>query len=172
MTEKYFGDIPPGPPVSHFDAWVAKRTGEQRETMQDRVPQSRIYKVWNVPERYSNDYHLLDLASSVLSSGKNSRFYKRLVYTDQIATNASASVSSGSIGSQFIIQATARPGVALADVETALNEELAAFLSDGPTPEELRRIITQEKQASFMVWSASEDLGVNQTFWHPPRSTR
>lgn len=145
LTEKYFGDIPPGPPVSHFDAWVAKRTGEQREIMQDRVPQSRIYKVWNVPERYSKDFHLLDLASSVLSSGKNSRFYKRLVYTDQIATNASAYVSSGSIGSQFIIQATARPGVALADVEAALNEELAAFLSDGPNPEELRRIITQEK---------------------------
>ncbi len=145
LTEKYFGDIPPGPPVSHFDTWVAKRSGEQREIMQDRVPQSRIYKVWNIPERYSNDFHLLDLASSVLSSGKNSRFYKRLVYTDQIATNANAYVSAGSIGSQFIIQATARPGIALADVEAALNEELAAFLSDGPTPEELRRIITQEK---------------------------
>lgn len=149
LTEKYFGDIPPGPPVSQFDTWVAKRTGEQRESMQDRVPQARVYKVWNVPERYTSDFHLLDLASSVLSSGKNSRFYKRLVYTDQIATNASAYLYSGSIGSQFIIDATARPGVSIEEVEAALDEELAAFLAGGPTPEELRRIITQEK-ASFI----------------------
>ena len=147
LVDKYFGDIPPGPPVSHFDTWIAKRSGEQRERMQDRVPQSRIYKVWNVPERYSKEFHLLDLASSVLSSGKNSRFYKRLVYTDQIATNASAYLYSGSIGSQFIIEATARPDLALADIETALDEELAAFLADGPTPEELRRVITQEKSS-------------------------
>lgn len=147
LTEKYFGDIAPGPPVSQFDSWVEKRTGEQRERIQDRVPQARIYKVWNVPERYSNDFDLLDLASSVLSSGKNSRFYKRLVYTDQIATNASAYLYSGSIGSQFIIQATARPGLALAKIEAAIDEELAAFLTDGPTPEELRRVITQEKSS-------------------------
>ena len=145
LVEKYFGAISPGPPVSHFDTWVAKRSGEQREQMQDRVPQSRIYKVWNVPERYSKEFHLLDLASSILSSGKNSRFYKRLVYTDQIATNANAYLYSGSIGSQFIVEATARPGLELSDVETALDEELAAFLAHGPTPEELRRVITQEK---------------------------
>ena len=149
LTEKYFGDIPPGPPVSHFDTWVAKRTGEQRETLQDRVPQSRVYKVWNVPERYSKEFHLLDLASSVLSSGKNSRFYKRLVYTDQIATDVNAYLYSGSIGSQFIIQATARPDLSLADIEAVLDEELASFIADGPKPEELRRIITQEK-ANFI----------------------
>ncbi len=145
LVEKYFGDIPPGSPVTHFDTWVAKRTGEQREIMEDRVPQARIYKVWNIPELYSKDYHLLDLASSVLSSGKNSRFYKRLVYTDQIATDVSAFVSGGEIGSQFMIQATSRPGTDLAVVEAALDEELAAFLENGPTLEELQRVITQEK---------------------------
>jgi len=149
LTEKYFGDISPGPPITQFDTWIAKRSGEQRQITQDRVPQARVYKVWNVPERFSRDYHLLDLASSVLSSGKNSRFYKRLVYTDQIATDANAYLYSGSIGSQFIIQATARPGESLSDIEAALDEELALFIAEGPTQEELRRIITQEK-ASFI----------------------
>ena len=145
LVEKYFGDIPPGPPVSRFDTWIAKRTGEQREIMQDRVPQARVYKVWNVPEMYATDYHLLDLASSILASGKNSRFYKRLVYTDQIATGVSAFVSGGEIGSQFIIQGTARPGVDLASVEAALDEELALLLAEGPTTAELQRVRVQEK---------------------------
>ena len=149
LAEKYFGDISPGPPVTHFDTWIAKRTGEQREIMQDRVPQARIYKVWNVPEIYSTDYHLLDLATSVLASDKNSRFYKRLVYDDQIATSVSAYVSGSEIGSQLMIIGTAQPGQSLNAVETALDEELARFLADGPTEEELRRVITQDK-ASFI----------------------
>ncbi len=145
LTQEYFGDIPPGPPVTHFDTWIAKRTGEQREIMQDRVPQARVYKVWNVPEAYSEDAHLLDLAGAVLASGKNSRFYKRLVYTDQIATAVSAYVSSAEIGSQFYIVGTAQPGQDLAAVEAALDEELALFLASGPTKEELSRVITQDK---------------------------
>ena len=149
LVEKYFGDIPPGPPVTRFDAWVAKRTGEQREVMEDRVPQARFYKVWNIPEVYSTDYHLLDLASSVLASGKNSRFYHRLVYTDQIATSVDAFVSGAEIGSQFMIIADARPGVDLEAVEAAVDEELARFLAEGPTPAELRRVLTQDK-ASFI----------------------
>ena len=145
MAEKYFGDIEPGPPVSHFDTWVAKRTGEQREVMQDRVPQARVYKVWNVPEIYSEDYHHLDLVSDILTSGKNSRLYKRLVYEDQIATGVGAFVRGGEIGSQFIIQATARPGQDLEAVEQAVDEELARLLAEGPTQEELERVKTQDK---------------------------
>ena len=38
LAEKYFGDIPPGPPVGRFDTWVAKRTGEQREIMEIASP--------------------------------------------------------------------------------------------------------------------------------------
>ena len=30
-VEKYFGDIPPGPPVAHQQAWIAKMTGTHRE---------------------------------------------------------------------------------------------------------------------------------------------
>ncbi len=149
MAEKYFGDIPPGPPVSHFDTWVAKRTGEQREVMQDRVPQARVYKVWNVPEVYSEDYHRLNLVSGILTRGKNSRLYKRLVYEDQIATDVGAFLYSGEIGSQFIIQATARPGQDLAEVERVLDEELARLLAEGPTQQELDRVKTQDK-ASFI----------------------
>ena len=145
LAEQYFGDIAPGPPVSHFDAWIAKRVGEQREIMQDRVPQARIYKVWNIPEVFSEDYHLLDLASSVLASGKNSRLYKRLVYTDQIATDVGSYVSGGEIGSQFFMRATARPGQDLGEVEKVMDEEFMRFLEEGPTQEELQRIITQEK---------------------------
>jgi zinc protease len=140
---EYFGDIPSGPPVTKHDTWIAKRTGEHREIMQDRVPQARIYKVWNVPEWGSVDATYLDLVTDVLASGKTSRLYKRLVYDDEIATNVSAYIATREIGSQVTIVGTARPGVELADVERAIDEELQRLLRDGPTAEEVRRVKTQ-----------------------------
>ena len=140
---KYFGDIPAGPPVAHQQVWIAKMTGTHRQVVQDRVPQARIYKVWNIPEYGSAEGDYLDLVSDCLSSGKSSRFYKRLVYEDQIATDALAFTDLGEIGGQFYVRATARPGQSIAQVEKELDEELARFVKSGPTPEELQRVKTQ-----------------------------
>jgi zinc protease len=142
-VEKYFGDIPAGPPVAHQEVWIAKMTGTHREIVQDRVPQARIYQIWNVPEYGSADADYLDLVSDCLSTGKTSRFYKRLVYDDQIATDVGAFANLREIGGQFQVQATARPGQDLAQVEKELNEELTRFLRDGPTAEELQRVKTE-----------------------------
>lgn len=142
-VKTYFGDIPPGPPVSHFDSWVVRRTGEQREIMQDRVPQARIYKVWNIPEMGNRDYNLLTIVSDLLTSGKTSRLYKRLVYDDQIASDVASYVDGREIGSQFVLWATAHPGQDLAAIERALDEELNRLLTEGPTQQELERVQTQ-----------------------------
>jgi zinc protease len=148
-VEKYFGNISPGPPVEHQEVWVAKMTASHREIVQDRVPQARIYKIWNIPEYGSADGDYLDLVSDVLSVGKTSRFYKRLVYDDQIATNANAFVPLNEIAGQFYVQATAKPGGDLAQVEKELDEELARFLKEGPTAEELARVKVQH-EANFI----------------------
>ena len=148
-VERYFGDIPAGPPITKHQAWIAKMTGEHRQIMQDRVPQSRIYKVWNTPEWGSADNDYLDEVTDALALGKTSRLYKRLVYDDQIATTVQALVDPNEIAGQVLLMAQARPGVDLAKVEKAMDEELAKFLRDGPTAEELQRIKTQ-KRADFI----------------------
>jgi zinc protease len=148
-VERYFGDIPPGPPIAKHDAWIAKRSGTHRQSLQDRVPQARVYKVWNTPEWGAADDDYLDLVARVLTSGKSSRLFKRLVYEDQIATDVNASQGSSEIGSNFVVQATARPGGDLAAVEKAVDEEMARLLRDGPTVEEVERAKT-ERLAGFV----------------------
>jgi zinc protease len=142
-VEQYFGDIPAGPPVARQQAWVAKRTGSQRGIMQDRVPQARIYKVWNIPGWGTRDGDYLNLVSDILSTGKTSRLYQRLVYDEQIATDVSASLDLREIGGLFVIQASARPGTDLGRVEKAIDEEMNRFLTAGPTASEMRRVKTQ-----------------------------
>jgi zinc protease len=142
-VEKYFGDIPAGPPIGKQEVWVAKMTGTHRGTVQDRVPQARLYQVWNVPQYGSADADYLMLVTRCLAAGKVSRLYKRLVYDDQIATAVQATMDENEIGSQFYITTTARPGGDLAKVEKEVDEEMARFLNEGPEPKELERVKTQ-----------------------------
>src|SRR5262249_28902448 len=139
-VDKYFGDIPSGPPVATYERWVPQIPGTRRQRVADRVPQARLYKVWNIPAYGEAETVYLELAADVLSSGKTSRLYKRLVYDDQIATDVSASVDAREISGQFVIQATARPGQDLGRIEKAVDEELDRLLAKGPTAEELERV--------------------------------
>lgn len=139
---RYFGSIPPSPPVARHTAWVARRTGEQRQKVEDRVSQARLYLAWNIPQWGTAEADYLDLASSILGEGKNSRLYKRLVYDEQIASSVSAFVDLREIAGVFFIMADLRPGVELARLEQAIKEELVRFLKDGPEPGELARVKT------------------------------
>ena len=142
-VERYFGAIPPGPPVRRVEAWTAKMTGSKRAVLQDRVPQARLYQVWNIPHSFNTDTDYLDLASDILGAGKTSRLYKRLVYDDQSCTMAAASLQVSEVAGQFMVTANIRPGVDVKAVEKAIGEELERFLKDGPTAEELKRVQTR-----------------------------
>ncbi len=174
-VKKYFGDIPPGPPIAKHQVWIAKMTGTKRQIMQDRVPQARIYKVWNIPQWGTEELTYLDLVSDVLGSGKTSRLYKRLVYDEQICTSVQVYASPGEIGSQFMIVATAKPDVDLKRVEASLDDELNKFMKEGPTEKELERVKT-EYEAAFIrgieriggFGGKSDILAQNQVFGGSP----
>lgn len=141
-VEKYFGDIPAGPPLARPESWKIEREQTIRKSLADRVAQARVYKVWNISERNAADSQYLELAKDVLTGGKTSRLYKRLVYDEQIATDVVGFVWEREIGGLFILWATAQPGGDLAAVEHALDEEMARFLAEGPTEAELERVKT------------------------------
>lgn len=142
-VEKYFGEIPSGPPIVRPGQWIAKRTGIKRATLEDRVKLPMILQVWNIPPAISEENEYLSLAGDVLSSGKTSRLYKRLVYDEQVAVSVSAYPISLEIAGAFGITAMVRPGIDIRKVEQAMDEELARFLKDGPTEDELRRAKNQ-----------------------------
>ena len=136
-VKKYFGDIPPGPPISKQKEWIAPRFDSHRETVQDVVAQPRLLKIWNVPQWGTKEADYLDLSSSILSSGKSSRLYKRLVMDEQIATGVSVSNNALEIGGYFQIQVDIKPGEDIAKAEKILNEELTKFIQQGPTNDEM-----------------------------------
>ena len=131
-AQEYFGDIPPGPPLTKPSKWIGKRSEEKREIMLDNVPQTVIYKVWNTPPANTIEEVHLDLAASVFSDQKNSPLYKDLVYDQQVSTGVSAFYFGREISGLFYIAADVAPGVDPDVVEEALDESIANYLKKGP----------------------------------------
>ena len=142
LVEKYFGDIPAGPPVNQLKAWVPVKQENVIEVMPDNVPQARIYRQWVAPSRNNQETHLLQLAAAVLGSGKNSRLYKALVYDKQLATSAYAYVEEHELSSIFEINVTLKPGADEQVVIAEIDKIVADFLNEGPNNNELSRVVT------------------------------
>ncbi len=138
-VEKYFGHIPPGPPVDRMEKWVPELTEEIRATMEDRVKLPRLYMVWHTPGHYSPGDAEFDLFAGVLSAGKSSRLYKALVYDKQIAQDVNAYQASREIGSTFNIVVTAKEGHTLEEIEQEVDNVLNDVLSNGITEDEIIR---------------------------------
>jgi zinc protease len=142
-VEKFFGELPPGPPASQPKSWVPSLAENQREIMYDRVAQPRIYKTWNVPELGNPEGELLDHVAAALGGDKNARLTKRLVYDEQVATSVNVGNPQSEIAGQFRIVVTAKPDADLAKIEAAIDEEVNRLISGGVTQSELDKSIVQ-----------------------------
>jgi zinc protease len=146
---KYFGDIAPTATVPKMKPQIAARTATTRETLKDRVPQARIYRVWNIPQFGSVESDRLELFARILGGARSSRLDRRLVHQDKLADTVSASVDLNEVGGTLTITADVKPGIEVATVEKAIDEELQNLLKTGPTAEELARSQTVMR-ASFI----------------------
>ena len=154
--DRYFGSLPSGPALDRPKLWIPRLDGERNILISDRVPLERLYLVWPTPAYFHPGDAELDIASRILSQGKNSRLYKRLVYEKQIASDVSAFNYSLEISGLFGIVATVRPGELLQNVQGLISEEISRFVHDGPTLEELVR---EKAKQEFEFISGLERLG-------------
>jgi zinc protease len=148
LVEKWFAEIPSGPRVPVISPPPALLTDVKRQTLTDQVRLPRLYLGWLTPRTYAPGDAALDLLSSVLTGGKNSRLYKRLVYDTQMAQDVSAFQQSGALGSSFLIVATARPGHTVEEMQKAIDEEIDRLRREPPDAREVQRAINQV-EASF-----------------------
>jgi zinc protease len=109
----------------------------------------RLYLAWHTPVAFAPGDAALDVVSSVLAGGRNSRLYKRLVYDMQIAQGVSAAQMSAALGSTFLIEATPRPGHTIEEIQTIIDEEIARLQREGPTDYEVQRALNQIESSFY-----------------------
>ncbi len=144
LVTKYFGAIPSGPKTAARVVPVTTLAAPKVETMKDRVAAVMISRSWTVPGSNDPQSVNLDIAANVLGGLASSRLQEALVRQEKLATSVSAyNYGYNQIG-QFTIQVIVKEGVDPAKVMQRLDAITADFLKDGPTADEVSRVVTNE----------------------------
>ncbi len=124
LADRYFGEIPRGPGMPQVTAPTLPPGSEARGAIHGNRHFPRVYVFHHSPAFGQPGFEAADVLCSVLSDGKSSRLYRKLVYEDRIAQDVSAQVwPTEDCGLSFIV-ATARPGIEAETLESAILEML------------------------------------------------
>ena len=131
LVERYFGEIPPGPPVPPIPGRteIPQVIGRPvREVVEQDISLPRFYLAFRIPPYGSEGYYPATVAAQVLAWGRASRLYRRLVRERRLAQDVAAYAFPIVVGaSMLVLWATARPGVEPERLEAALLDEIAAL---------------------------------------------
>ena len=140
LVERTFGAIPAGPVPSPTQVSPTWLTRERRLVDVDRVEFPKLYLVWHSPASFSRGDAEMDLLAGILAGGPSTRLERRLVLEERLAQEVAAYQWSRELGSIFVVEALATPGVDLEAVKHAILEEIEELAREGPTAAELERV--------------------------------
>ena len=174
-VERYFGGIPANPSIPKLpDLSLPPTLGrERRETVPDRVPLPRVYFGFRAPEYGDKRLDALDIASQILAGGKGSRLHRRLVRDERMAQDV-ALFALGFVGGASMAAgwATVRPGVQIAEVERAFEEEIERLGHEPVSADELARakalVESEELGALQRVDERADRLAMYATLFDDP----
>ena len=152
MVRRHFAGVRRGPAPPPVTAVEPPAIDERRLVVRREQAQLPVVNIaWHVPNHTSPDAPALELLSTVLSSGRASRLYQKLVYEKRMVLGAGGDYSYFSLDpSLFWFYAAPLPGQAPEVVEQALLAEVERLKQEVVPEEELARARNQI-EASF-VW--------------------
>jgi zinc protease len=143
LAKKYLEPIPrhdPPPPVRTVEP---EQQGERRVELRRPAQLPLQMFSYHIPRTNSPDYYTLEVLSAVLSNGRSSRLYRRLVDRDQLALSVNGGAGMSLDPGQFTFTIQPRAGVDPAKTEQALMEELDRIGTEGITATELEKARNQ-----------------------------
>jgi zinc protease len=149
LAEKWFADVPKSEPVEPVTPRPVVLREEKRIVLEDKVQLPRLYLAWVTPPAFAPGDAELDAVAAVLSAGKNSRLYKRLVYELQVAQDVAAFQASAGLASTFHVIVTARAGRTLEEIRRLVDEEIATLQAAPPAERELERFQNRTEAGFF-----------------------
>jgi zinc protease len=154
--EESFGRIPGGPVVAPLNKVEPPQRGEKRLVVKKETPVERLLIGYHAPEVAHPDSYALKIAETILSTGKSSRLYQRLVERDQSVTKADASYHDHIDPNFFYFQHELKPGFSLEEVERATYEEVERLKCGDILPAEIEKAKRQIEAS--LVLSSEEPL--------------
>lgn len=116
---------------------------QKRVVLHKNTPLDRMILAFHAPSITSPDYYALHLIDKILSEGRTSRLYRRLVEKDKLVSFSTSEYSETIDPHLFFIRAELRPAVRPRQVETVIFEELDRLASKPVSRRELERARNQ-----------------------------
>ncbi len=173
MIRSLFGTLPRGDAVPRRAVAPATLARSKDVTLADAVPAPRVMVVYHSPAQYQGGDAAMDLTADLLGNGFDSVLYKILV-DGGLASDVNASQQSAVLGSLFVIEATAIPGVPISKVERAVDEAVKGFLAASPSKDALQRLVAKREFGTLSslqsVMAKADRLNEFQFFFSEPNS--
>jgi zinc protease len=168
LAKEYLEPIPrqePPPPVRTQEP---PQKGERRVTVvkQSELPLQLIS--YHAPNASHKDIPALEVVSAILSEGRSSRLYSRMIDREQIALEASAQIDRRLDSSQMLLYVQPRAGVDVATTEKVLFEEIERLRTTEVPAEELRKaknqLLTNFYRELKTIGGRANQLGTAEIF--------
>ena len=142
LTQEIYGRIPAKATATGPEYIAPILPGDKNISYEDaQVQQPSFLRLCRVPS-YTTDKQAalaLSVAANILDGGAATRLYKSIVSEQKLASNVSLSFSGyARKESTAYISAIPRDGVSLADLEKAIDSEIAKYISSPPDEIEIR----------------------------------
>jgi zinc protease len=139
LIERHMGSFEPAEEIPRNPTVEPEQRGERRATVYFDVRGPLLSIAWHAPPTGHGDAEALDVVSEILSSGRTSRLYRRLVYDQPKALFAAGGYWELHRAGVFYAMAGVRPGESIDEVETLFLDEIARLREEPVDAEELEK---------------------------------
>lgn len=140
LAIKWFGPIKNRDIAKRNIPREPKQTTPRMLTLERNVPFDAIYKAYHMSSRMEHDYFIADLISDLLSNGKSSRLYQKLVKENQYFSSIDASITGDIDEGLLVISGKIMKGISFEIAEKAIENELEKIISDNIDDYELNKV--------------------------------
>jgi zinc protease len=164
LAEKTYGKVARGPDLPPRIRPVEPEQNTKRTvTLTDaRVSVPGFSTQWVVPSYHTakpGEAEALDLLAEILGGGNRSRLYQELVVKQGIAAEAGAFFQGTMLdATNFTVYGAPRGDAKLADVETAVDAEIARIAKDGVTSDELEKAKDRYVRSVIFARDKQDDM--------------
>jgi predicted Zn-dependent peptidase len=142
-VERSFGGFQAVADIPRSPTKEPEQDGERRAQVLFDLRSPILAAAWHAPKTGSPDAEPLDVASLVLSGGRSSRLYRKLVYETQQALGAQGAYWELQETGLFYAFASVRPDGAIDEVERLFMAEIARLRNEKVGPAELAKVKRQ-----------------------------
>ncbi len=165
LIEKWFSGIPSGEEYKRNLPEEPLQIEERKLFVEREVPANAIYKAFPMCKRMDKDYYIFDLISDILSNGKSSRLYNRLVKDRPVFNEINAFISGDADNGLFVVTGKLQENVSFETADEAIFSELNLLKTEAIGELELQKVKNKVETNSIFAQYKALDRAMNLAYY-------